>query len=108
MMKFNSKYFLEYLFCSLITFKAVWDTESLNCIKSLTLHQNCLKRNSTLCFTYFMDKMNTECILIPVCCRLGEFCGFIETIEDLQKQLQREDLTSEQYKDLQAQFQVQI
>jgi len=45
-------------------------------------------------------------VSLYLCCRLGEFCGFIETIEDLQKQLQREDLTSDQYKDLQAQFQV--
>lgn len=38
--------------------------------------------------------------------RLGEFAGFLEQIEDLQKKLQKEDLTSEEYKDLQAQFQV--
>lgn len=40
--------------------------------------------------------------------RLGEFLGFLETVEDLQKKLQREDLTSEEYKDLQAQFQVRF
>lgn len=39
-------------------------------------------------------------------CRLGDFGGFVQTVEDLQKQLQREDLTSEEYKDVQAKFQV--
>ena len=37
---------------------------------------------------------------------MGDFGGFVDSVEDLQKQLQREDLSNEEYKDLQAKFQV--
>ena len=37
---------------------------------------------------------------------MGSFSEFVETVEDLAKKLQNENLTSEEYKDLQAQFQV--
>ena len=37
---------------------------------------------------------------------MGGFSEFVETVEDLAKKLQNENLTSEEYKDLQAQFQV--
>ena len=42
------------------------------------------------------------------CYRLGEFTKFVETVEDLAKKLQREDLSTDEYKDLQAQFQVTL
>ena len=38
--------------------------------------------------------------------RYGDFSQFVEKVEELAKKLQDENLTSEEYKDLQAQFQV--
>jgi len=66
-MKFNSKHYLEYvfcIFCRLIPFKAISDTESLNCTESLTLHK--LFKKSTLFLYVLNGQMNAECILIPV------------------------------------------
>ena len=60
---------------------------------------------------YTINLIIIQSINTMVCnmiCRLGEFTKFVETAEDLAKQLQREDLSTDEYKDLQAQFQVSV
>lgn len=46
--------------------------------------------------------------LKPYLFRLDEFAANVATIQDLMTELQKEDLTSEEYKDLQSKYQVSI
>lgn len=59
----------------------------------LNLNSNCYNVNFNL-KTYFF--------------RLDEFAANVATIQDLMTELQKEDLTSEEYKDLQSKYQVSI
>ena len=59
---------------------------------------------TTYSIRYFSSDINLQRIYLYY--RMGDFGGFVDSVEDLQKQLQREDLSNEEYKDLQAKFQV--
>ena len=50
--------------------------------------------------------MELKLIWLLLFYRYGDFSQFVEKVEELAKKLQDENLTSEEYKDLQAQFQV--
>lgn len=69
------------------------DISSQQIIGYLNLNSNCYNVNFNL-KTYLF--------------RLDEFAANVATIQDLMTELQKEDLTSEEYKDLQSKYQVSI
>lgn len=69
------------------------DIGSQQIIGYLNLNSNCYNVNFNL-KTYLF--------------RLDEFAANVATIQDLMTELQKEDLTSEEYKDLQSKYQVSI
>lgn len=69
------------------------DIGSQQIIGYLNLNSNCYNVNFNLKTSLF---------------RLDEFAANVATIQDLMTELQKEDLTSEEYKDLQSKYQVSI